>query len=479
MPSEVINSVGIDIGTSTTQLIFSKLTVENRASSYSVPRIEIIDKQIVHRSDIYLTPLLSEDVLDAEAIKKIVEKEYEKAGMTPKMVQSGAVIITGEAARKDNANLVLNALSNAAGDFVVATAGPALESVLSARGAGTDKMSLERGVIMVNLDLGGGTTNIAAYDRGNLLGVTCLDIGGRLIKTENGKITYIYSKIKKLAEENGIKIEVGSLAEVGSLRKLTSIMADILAQSISLTPKTSLSAPFYTNNGKELIDLSKIDAMTFSGGVADFIYHPESSEGNMFKYDDIGVFLGEAIRENQYFKQIERIEPAETIRATVVGAGVHTTEISGSTISYAEGYLPIKNIPVLSIKETEEASSETIISSILTQIPLFKPEGQIEQIAISFSGLTKSSFVDIQNLADALIEGTQEVIKSQFPLIFIIENDIGKALGNALNVKLKNSKPVICIDGIRTLSGDYIDLGEPVLGGRVLPVVIKTLIFNS
>ena len=132
----MILSVGIDIGTSTTQLIFSRLTIENRASSYTVPRIDIVDKEVVYRSKIYFTPLRSATEIDAEAVKQIVREEYQAAGMTPEMLRTGAVIITGETARKENANEVLEALSDLAGDFVVATAGPDLESVLSARGAG-------------------------------------------------------------------------------------------------------------------------------------------------------------------------------------------------------------------------------------------------------------------------------------------------------------------------------------------------------
>ena len=132
----MILSVGIDIGTSTTQLIFSRLTIENRASSYTVPRIDIVDKEVIYRSKIYFTPLRSATEIDAEAVKRIVREEYQAAGMTPEMLRTGAVIITGETARKENANEVLEALSDLAGDFVVATAGPDLESVLSARGAG-------------------------------------------------------------------------------------------------------------------------------------------------------------------------------------------------------------------------------------------------------------------------------------------------------------------------------------------------------
>ena len=148
---EVILSVGIDIGTSTTQLIFSRLTIENRASSYTVPRICIVDKEVIYRSQIYFTPLKSATEIDAEAVKKIVRDEYRAAGKTPADLQTGAVIITGETARKQNANDVLAALSDLAGDFVVATAGPDLESVLSARGAGADALSKENRIAVANV----------------------------------------------------------------------------------------------------------------------------------------------------------------------------------------------------------------------------------------------------------------------------------------------------------------------------------------
>lgn len=171
---EVILSVGIDIGTSTTQLIFSRLTIENQASSYTVPRINIVDKEVIYRSRIYFTPLRSPTEIDAEAVKKIVRSEYRAAGITPEELKTGAVIITGETARKENANEVLSALSDLAGDFVVATAGPDLESVLSGRGAGADVLSKEKHTTVANLDIGGGTTNIALYEKGTLRGTCCL-----------------------------------------------------------------------------------------------------------------------------------------------------------------------------------------------------------------------------------------------------------------------------------------------------------------
>lgn len=474
---EVILSVGIDIGTSTTQLIFSRLTIENRASSYTVPQICIVDKEVIYRSKIYFTPLRSATEIDADAVKKIVRDEYAAAGMTPKDLQTGAVIITGETARKQNANDVLAALSDMAGDFVVATAGPDLESVLSARGAGADVLSKEDRTCIANLDIGGGTSNIALYQKGTLRGTSCLDIGGRLIKVSDGKLTYIFPKIQRLAQDHGITIQVGDRADVDVLMKVCRLMAQQLAQALHLSEPDQHHSGMYTNDGKPLPKEPRVMGVTYSGGVADCVY--EVNGQDPFRYGDIGVLLGKAIRENNALNGVRRYQAAETIRATVVGAGTHATTVSGSTIRYDQKTLPLKNVPVLRISEEDEASLETLKSSVRSQLPLYQPEGEIEQIAISLTGEKRTSFAQVQELAAAIIECAKEVIDGPYPLVVVVENDIGKVLGNALNVMLHNEKNVICIDSIHAASGDYIDIGEPVAGGQVLPVVIKTLIFNS
>ena len=328
-----------------------------------------------------------------------------------------------------------------------------------------------------NVDIGGGTSNIAVYEKGVLRGTCCLDIGGRLIKVENGRISYIFPKIQALAAANGISLAVGDRAYPEQLYGVCRLMAAQLAQALRLAGADSHHAGLYTNNGKPLPEQPTIAAVTYSGGVADCIY--QEMEGDVFRFGDIGVLLGKAIRADPDLSRVERFTSIETIRATVVWAGTHTTEVSGSTIHYEQGTLPLKNVPILKVSEEDEASLETLKASILNQMPLYMPEGKAEQLAIAFTGEKRTSFADIQALAAAIIESTKEVISSRYPLVVVVENDIGKVLGNALNVLLKREKDVICIDGIRTLSGDYIDIGEPIAGGQVLPVVIKTLIFNS
>lgn len=474
---EIINSVGIDIGTSTTQLIFSQLTIENMASSYTVPRISIVNTDVVYRSDIYFTPLTDKETIDAEAVEKIVVNEYKKAKIKPEELDTGAVIITGETARKENANEVLSALSHMAGDFVVATAGPDLESVLSARGAGTDAMSKEDRNIIANIDIGGGTSNIAVFDHGNLIDTSCLDIGGRLIKIENGKIVYIYEKIKKIIQELNLDIKVGATANVGEIKKLCKKMALELAMAVGLADKDQTHNSLYTNEGTPVRDTVKIDGITFSGGVADIIYNHTNE--SPFRYGDIGPLLGEAIIDCEAFRDVKLYKSIETIRATVVGAGTHTTEVSGSTIRYEAECLPLKNVPVVKMNEKEEDNLQLFSKNLADKIDIFTNRSKDECVAIAFSGEKFCSFDSVQLVAQAIIAGIKSYDNPKIPIIVIVENDIGKVLGNALKVMLlEQNRKVICIDNIFVKEGDYVDIGEPVAGGRVVPVITKTLIFN-
>ena len=262
--AETILSVGIDVGTSTTEVVFSRLSIENTAGAFLVPKITIVDKTIVYRSQIYRTPLLSPDVIDAERLAQIVSAEYASAGYTPADIRTGAAIITGETARANNASSVLESLSGMAGDFVVASAGPDLESVLAARGAGIDEYSKESTATIANLDIGGGTTNIAVYRFGKLLGVSCLDIGGRLIRIHEGKISYIFDSVARLAALHGIDLAIGERADEEKISRICDLMADQLAASINLIEREAIHDTLYTNDGKPLSEQLRPQQITFS-----------------------------------------------------------------------------------------------------------------------------------------------------------------------------------------------------------------------
>ncbi|WP_461614675.1 ethanolamine ammonia-lyase reactivating factor EutA [Clostridium sp. Marseille-QA1073] len=475
---EEILSVGIDIGTSTTQLVFSNITIENTASNFSVPRIKIVDKNIIYRSEIYFTPLITQTKIDKDKVREIIEGEYKNAGVKPSDVETGAVIITGETARKENANEVLQSLSGFAGDFVVATAGPDLESIIAGRGAGADKISDEENAYVVNIDIGGGTSNLALFKNGELVDTGCLDIGGRLIKIDKDtkKIYYIYPKIKKLAQSIGVNIEVGDIAEIDKIRKIARAMAEILEEAVCIKQRSSMYDEIQTNKG--LKDGYNIEYITFSGGVADYIYNEDYSDP--FRFGDMGVVLGEEIKNSNLAKRLKVKTAIETIRATVVGAGSHTTDISGSTITYTSDVFPIKNLPILKLsKEDEDGGFESIERAINQKLKWFNLENESQRVAVALKGIKNPSFDEVQKLSKSLINGMTELLEKDYPIFVIVENDIAKVLGQTMYIQLGKKKNVVCIDSIKVENGDYIDIGKPLINGKVVPVVIKTLVFNS
>lgn len=446
------------------------------ASNYTVPRIVIVDKEIIYRSKIHFTPLVSMTEIDGKAIRELIQKEYESAGIDKNDINTGAVIITGETARKQNAKEVLNNLSGFAGDFVVATAGPDLEGIIAGKGAGAHTFSKEHTSCIVNLDIGGGTSNIAVFQRGDVKETGCMDIGGRLIKIDpiTNIITYIAPKLQALIQKRNLGIVVNEKVDRIKLDVVIGLMVEALEQSVGIKPKNELFELLATND----FDLkSPMSCISFSGGVADYIYKEETTE-DIFKYGDIGVLLGQAIKNSDLCTLLIVVKSVETIRATVVGAGSHTTEISGSTITYTKNAFPIKNLPILKLLPEEERNGSDLAHALRKKIEWFQLEGGLQSIAVGITGKNNPSFIEIEEYAEGLLQGMKEIINRELPLIIIVEKDMAKVLGQTIYRKLEYKRDIVCIDSIHLENGDYIDIGKPAADGAVLPVVVKTLVFH-
>ena len=443
--AEILQSVGLDVGTTSTQLILSQLTVENRASGFSVPHMEISQRKILYKSPIHFTPLLREDLVDGAGIRAIVNAEYAKAGIRREDIHTGAVIITGETSRKENAATVLESLSDLAGDFVVATAGPHLESVLAAKGSGAVEFSKITGKTVLHMDIGGGTSNLALIEDGHITATGCLNVGGRLLKLDsNGAISYISPVLTGIWDAN-----LGDRLSSSPLESLADTLVSALEMAAGLQGKKPLLDKLWTREAGLAWQRPPDDiVVSFSGGVADCIeqQHPD------FAFGDIGPILGRAIRKSRLCKGEYRLGE-ETIRATVIGAGSHSTQLSGSTVFYRNISFPLKNLPVV-----------TNISA-LSQVD--GPE------VLALPGFAEVHYSQVAALADEIADNW----RSSHPIIIALQTDMAKALGNALTLRLPKEQAILCIDQVQLDENSYLDVGAPL--DYAIPIVVKTLILSN
>ena len=441
--AEKLLSVGLDIGTTTTQLIVSELTIENKASAFSVPEMEIAGRKILYKSPIHFTPLLHDALVDGEGIRAIVTDEYEKAGIRREQVDTGAIIITGETSRKENAESVLHALSDFAGDFVVATAGPDLESVLAAKGAGAVDFSAQTGKTVLHMDIGGGTSNLALIEDGCITATGCLNVGGRLLKFDKtGAIAYVSPVLHGIFQG-----KVGDHPSSGQLEQLAEILTSALEMVAGLRQRTEILDKLWTEeSGPMWASAPAACVISFSGGVADCI----ESEHAGFAFGDLGSILGRAIRKSGLCQGEYRLG-TETIRATVIGAGSHATQLSGSTVYYRNIPFPMKNLPV-----------------VTTICALSRLDGAG---VLALPEIPSANYRQLTATAEQIAKNWPEQ-----PILIALESDMAKALGHALALRVPKERPILCIDRISLREGSYLDVGPPIAGA--IPVVIKTLILN-
>ncbi len=458
--SDTLLSVGLDVGTTSTQMILSELTVENRGTGFTVPELTISQRKIRYQSPVYFTPLLGHDRVDGEGIREIVAAEYEKAGISRRDVDTGAVIITGETSRKENARAVLSALSELAGDFVVATAGPHLESVLAAKGAGAVEFSENTGKTVLHMDIGGGTSNLALIQNGNVMSTSCLNVGGRLLKFDpTGRVTYVSPVLQGLCT-----LSVGDVATKEAVEAVAKLLTQALEMSAGLCKPTELLETLSTKEaGLAQPPDGETPVISFSGGVADCI----ETDRPWLEFGDMGPVLGQAIRKSRLCAGQYRLG-SQTIRATVIGAGCHSAQLSGSTVFCRNLQLPLKNLPVAALSREEQQMPPEELSALIKK----RLSQQDTHSVLALPGFSAPGYTQVTAFAGMLVDAL-----AGKPALVALEQDMAKALGQAMALRLPEGAPVLCIDRVKLHEGSYLDVGAPI--GPALPVVIKTLVLGS
>ena len=466
-----LTSVGIDIGTTTTQMVLSRLTLVNVMPGSQVPRIEIAHKSIAFIGQVHFTPFRDRRHVDGAAVQKLIAREYESAGITPADIDTGAVIITGEAAKKENAAEIIHSLAGYAGDFVVATAGPDLESVIAGKGSGAEELSRRLRKCLVNIDIGGGTSNIAVFDRGVCTGVACVNVGGRLFEIDpwTHRLSYIAPPAQivadLLAKETGEPVLPAGSAEA----ELAGIQR-CLTRMVQVVEKVLFRKPLSGEEQKLLMSCSlpatRLDGIVFSGGVAKYIYQP--NQYPWWIHGDVGPLLAGACRENRTFRDLQTYEGTETLHATVLGAGAHTVNVSGSTITVDKAALPLRNLPAVCPGRKPDGTWTWVAAAENYQDALYRT------VALVLPPLPDTNFTTIQAVARNLAAEFDRIPGT--PKVIVAQEDIAKVLGQSLH-KYAPGHELVCLDGIELNSGDFLDIAKPLPHEEAVPVIVKTLIF--
>ncbi len=468
-----LTSVGIDIGSSTSHLIFSRLVLERQGKRLS-SRYVVTERTLLSRSPIIFTPFAPSGQIDAPALGHFIAEAYGASSLTPDDVDGGAVITTGEAALRDNARVVAELFSREGGKFVVATAGPNLESLLAAHGSGAAELSLKSDEPLLNVDIGGGTTKFAVCHHGEVRETAAVHLGARLIAWDaNGHLVRLEDAGRRIAR--GAGLQVPGLGDHPS-RDLLGALAEHMAETIVKIirgQRQDGEAQFWIT--PMLREMRPFERVVFSGGVAEYVYDREARE-----FGDLGPRLAQAVRRRALAAGIQLLEPVEAIRATCIGASQYTVQLSGDTIFLSHpDHLPLRSIPVVAVTGITRPSAEQVTQAVrraLHRLDLDVSDGD-QRFALGIEWRHGADYTSLCALCTGLIEAMPEV-RSGRPLLLIVDSDVAGLIGALLQQEFKVSGNLVCIDQVQLREFDYIDIGRRLAAQDVVPVVVKSLVFR-
>ncbi len=468
----VVLSVGVDIGSSTSHLVFSRIVLERLDSRYVVTT-----RETFYQSDILLTPYAAEEEIDAEALGAFIERQYQDAGVDPDEIDTGALILTGVAVRRRNARKIGELFARQAGKMVAVSAGDSMETVMAAHGSGAIARSIRDKATVMNVDVGGGTSKIAVCVDGRVTDVTALDVGARLICLDPaGRIERVEEAGRRFGTEHGISLDAGKQLAPEAARALAAGMAERLFEAMRGRSPAA--------GGSGLLRLeplsigAAIDQVTFSGGVAEYIYGREATT-----FGDLGVLLAQEIRTRVegWGPKLERSN--EGIRATVIGASQYTTQVSGSTIYVSPlDALPLRNVPViapgfaLDAETIDSAAVAAAIQAVLKRLDLGEAD---TPVAVFVPWRGSATFQRLDAFCQGVVDGLAAILADGHPLVLAGDGDVGGLMGIHLREEMQLDNAIVSVDGLELKEFDYIDIGAMLPGSGAVPVVIKSLIFPA
>ena len=464
-------SVGVDIGSSTSHLIFSRLDLERQGSRYV-----IVNRTVLHESAILLTPYTTgNSSIDAQALGRFIEEQYASANLRREDVDTGALILTGVALLRENARAIADLFAEEAGKFVAVSAGDSLEAIMAAHGSGAASMSALSGSNVMNVDIGGGTTKLVICTEGRPESIATVDIGARLVAfDEEGTITRLEESGRLLGRELGIPLALGSRLSPTDASRLAKSMAALLFEHIRnqvlsegaarllRTPRLSTDYP--------------VDGYTFSGGVSEYIYRREPT-----RFGDLGSTLGAELDRLMREAGLPMLEPAGGIRATVIGASQYSVQVSGSTIFiHPSDAVPLRNIPVVRPEfqlPDEAIDASAVAEALRADLERYNLDTGDSPVAIALRWQGSATYDRLDAFCRGVTEGASALLAKNHPVILVYDTDVGGLAGIHLKSEMAIANPVVSIDGVELRAFDFIDIGGLIPSTGAVPVVIKSLVF--
>jgi ethanolamine utilization protein EutA len=472
-----LTTVGMDIGSAGTQVIFSRVHLRRLAEDLT-SRYYVVARETLFQSPVALTPYQSEERIDDQKLGAIIDDAYVAAGLTPDRIDTGVVILTGEALRRDNAQGIAAILSEQGGEFVTATAGHHMEAMLAAYGSGAARVSSDRHQRILNIDIGGGTTKLGLLDNGKVIDTAAVHIGGRLQVVEDGRIARLDPAGRHHAKRAGFVWERGDAVAPADVQQVAEVMAEALIAAVTARPLPHDIAHLYLTD--PIAELGRIDGVMFSGGVAEYIYRRESRD-----FGDMGPRLGRALAARIEAGALPwPVLPAgECIRATALGASEYSVQLSGNTsyISSPGTLLPRRNLQVLlpPFACEEAVDPESLASAIRSHLTAFDVASTDRDIALALRWTGMPSYERLAAFAAGIKRGLAERIARKLPLYIMLDGDVAQTLGHILRDELQVESELLVIDGVVLWDFDYIDLGRIRMPSYTVPVTIKSLVFNE
>jgi len=460
-----LRSVGVDIGSSTSHLLFSTIVLERLDTRYVVA-----DRRIDHESRILLTPYTGENTIDAEALGRFIAEEYRAAGVEPDEIDTGALILTGVAARRANARAIGELFAAEAGKFVAVSAGDALETLMAAHGSGAAALSAGEGPVL-NIDVGGGTTKIALCERGEVVRRTAVDAGARLIAFDaDGRITRLEPFGRRYLDAAGLVVGEGDPFAPEDRRRVAERMAERVLEAVrGADVEGFLRLP-------PLRAVGSVERVVFSGGVSVYL------DGGAGVADDLGADLARALRRRVEDIGATIVPARQGIRATVVGASQYTVQVSGSTIFLdPAGALPLRNMAVIapSLKLGDEIDADAVASAVTEALERMDMSSGHAPVAVALPWCGSASYARLSALSRGLVRGLSPVLAAGHPMVLVVDGDVGGLLGMQCRSEEHVSGAIVSIDGIALSEFDFIDIGQVIRQTGAAPVVVKSLLFPT